>query len=128
MSHLLLDTHVFLWWLADDPALGGLARKEIAQASNLVFVSAASFWEIGIKKALGKLDAPVGLYDLLQEAGFLPLVISVQHAERAGTLPLHHRDPFDRMLIAQTQLDVLQLITNDVRLHAYGVSIIPATE
>jgi len=92
---LLLDTHVLLWWLADDPGLSGNARALIASAESEVLVSAASAWEISIKRALGKLDAPDDLEAQLVQHHFSPLAISVGHALAAGALPRHHEDPFD---------------------------------
>jgi PIN domain nuclease of toxin-antitoxin system len=126
VSHLLLDTHAFLWWLANDAALGERARAEIARVENPVFVSAASFWEIGIKRAMGQLEAPENLQDVLSEASFLGLPIQTAHAELAGRLPLHHRDPFDRMLVAQAIVEGLQLVTADHQLTAYGIPILDA--
>lgn len=127
MRGLLLDTHVFLWWLADDPALGLAARQEIARTENLVFISAATLWEIGIKKALGKLEAPDHLSEVVEEERFLGLPVNLQHAERVGVLPTHHRDPFDRMLVSQAQLEGLVLVTADRLLAAYAVEILVAT-
>ena len=97
MKRLLLDTHALLWWLADDSTLGESTRAMIASHDNVIFVSAASIWEIAIKKTLGKLIAPDGLDTVLEQEGFEALPIEVFHAEQAGALPAHHRDPFDRM-------------------------------
>ncbi len=124
MERLLLDTHVFLWWLADDPRLGNTARKAIGDGRNQVYVSAASGREIAIKRTLGKLDAPGNLDAMVAEAGFLHLPITFFHGELAGTLPRHHRDPFDRMLVAQAQAEGLTLVTNDRGIAAYGVRIL----
>ena len=93
---LLLDTHALLWWLSDDPALKAEARQAIGQASNTIYVSAASAWEISIKKALGKLDAPNDLHGALLANHFEALPITTGHATSAGQLPRHHDDPFDR--------------------------------
>ena len=122
---LLLDTHVFLWWRADDPRLGKVAREAIAGA-DLVFVSAASAWEAAIKQALGRLEIPDRFTAGVEASGFSRLPISFAHAERAGALPLHHRDPFDRMLVAQALEEHLTLVTRDAALAAYDVPLLPA--
>jgi PIN domain nuclease of toxin-antitoxin system len=96
---LLLDSHVLLWWLADSPRLGDPARRAIAEPASDVLVSAASIWEIAIKQALGRIDAPADLADRVAD-GFDELPISWTHARRAEALPRHHDDPFDRVLIA----------------------------
>ena len=98
---LLVDTHVLLWWLADDPSLGDEARESISASDSSVFVSAASAWEIAIKQALGKLDAPSDLGRQIELNRFVPLPITVHHAYAAGALPRHHDDPFDRVMVAQ---------------------------
>ena len=126
MRRLLLDTHSLLWWLADDPQLGRRARALIADGSNEVYVSAASAWEISIKKALGKLKAPDGLDTVVLDEGFGQLDISFFHGEKAGELPPHHRDPFDRMLIAQAQAEGLEILTGDAIFKPYGVKIVDA--
>ena len=122
--NLLLDTHTLLWWLADDAALKADAREAIGDASNMIYVSAASAWEISIKKALGKLDAPDDLHAALVANHFQPLPITIQHGTSAGRLPRHHDDPFDRMLIAQAQAEQLTLITHDTMFRSYGIPII----
>ena len=124
---LLLDTHAFLWWLADDPKLRAAAREAVADPRSVVYVSAASIWEIAIKSRLGKLDA--GSADLLEEiAGndFLELPISARHSLLAGSLPGHHDDPFDRMLIAQAWMEELTVVTRDRAFAAYGVPVLGA--
>lgn len=122
---LLLDTHALLWWLADE-GLTPQARAAIADPANVVAVSAASAWEISIKKALGKLAAPDDLEQQVQAGGFLALPISIAHAVAAGDLARHHDDPFDRMLIAQAYLEGLAIVTRDKRFHDYGVALLPA--
>ena len=124
MKRLLLDTHALLWWLADDANLGDYARQLIAAPENEVYVSAASVWEIAIKKALGKLVAPNDIEQIAEQQGFEPLPISLFHAERAGALPPIHRDPFDRMLVAQAQAEGLDIVSNDPSISAYGVAVI----
>ncbi len=122
---LLLDTHALLWWLADD-VLDPIARNTIADPATDVFVSAASAWEISIKRALGKLDAPDDLSKQLAANDFEPLDITVGHAELAGALPPHHNDPFDRMLIAQSRALDLVIVTRDSRFNDYGVPLLRA--
>lgn len=123
---LLLDTHVLLWWLADDRTLGRQARETIADPSSEVFVSAASAWEISIKKALGKLEAPSDLERQIEVQEFEPLSISVAHALAAGALPRHHDDPFDRVLVAQAQTEDLVIVTRDRHFEPYGVGRLEA--
>lgn len=124
--NLLLDTHVLLWWLDDNPALGETSRQAIADPSHLVFMSAVSIWEIVIKKALGKLDAPDELAEVLDEQPFHYLDMTAEHAFRVGKLPLHHRDPFDRLLIAQSLVDGLTLVTGDSDIRKYEVRVLQA--
>lgn len=125
--NLLLDTHVLLWALNDDPTLSPLARAAITDGRNVVFVSAATAWEITIKKALGKLRAPTGDYlHELQRHRFTPLDITTEHALAVENLPPHQADSFDRMLVAQAQVEKLTLVTRDERLRDYAVPIIQA--
>ena len=121
---LLLDTHALLWWLADE-SLTDQARDAIADPANLVMVSAASAWEISIKKALGKLTAPDDLERQVHESGFTPLPISMAHGTAAGQLPRRHDDPFDRMLIAQAFAEGLTIVTHDKRFAEYEVAVLP---
>ncbi len=123
---LLLDAHAVLWWLADDPNLHPAARSAIADPANDVLVSSASIWEIAIKRALGKLAAPVGLTAACDEAGFAVLPITGDDAERAGALPAHHRDPFDRMLVAQADRVGALVVSRDDVFAAYGTNVLPA--
>ncbi|MGH8899056.1 MAG: type II toxin-antitoxin system VapC family toxin [Egibacteraceae bacterium] len=123
---LLLDTHALLWWLADDPALSAQTVEVIAAEAD-VYVSAVSVWEIAIKRALGKLDAPEGLAAAVVASGFQQLPIRFRHAEVAGALPRHHNDPFDRMLVAQAQCESLTLVTSDARITSYQVAVLPAS-
>ena len=123
--NLLIDTHVLLWAVDDDPSLSQAARAAITDGRNVVFVSAATAWEIAIKKALGKLQAPTDSYlEELRRHRFTPLDITTEHALAVETLPPHHADPFDRMLVAQAQVEKLTLVTRDARLQAYAVPII----
>ncbi len=128
MKRLLLDTHVLLWWLAHDPALGPEAHKAIRDARNDVYVSAATTWEASIKKALGKLEVPDDLDRIVEEERFLKLPISLYHGQMAGQLSAHHRDPFDRMLVAQAQAEGLTVVTADRNIPRYGVQTLPAND
>lgn len=118
-SRLLLDTHVFLWWRSDPSRLNDEAHEAIASA-DIVFVSAATAWEAGIKASLGKLQLPASVEQGAKESGFYALPIALAHAEAAAALPPHHRDPFDRMLVAQAKLEDLTLVTHDEMLAPYG--------
>lgn len=128
MQRLLLDTHAFLWWLADDAQLGPKARAAIAEPRNTVLVSAATGWAIAIKSALGKVevDVPESLDALVEDEGFVHLPITFFHGEQAGWLPAHHRDPFDRMLVAQAQAEGLRIVTRDPNIAAYGIRVLDA--
>jgi PIN domain nuclease of toxin-antitoxin system len=119
---LLLDTHVLLWWLADDPQLGERGRELIATPEHVVFYSAASIWEIRIKAALGKLELPDTFADALSAQAFESLSVTSAHAHALRDLPMHHRDPFDRMLVCQARLENLTLVTHDAALTAYDVA------
>jgi len=121
---LLLDTHAVLWWLSDDPRLGQGAREAIA--GSPVAVSAISHWEIEIKRAAGRLEAPADLRPLLDDLGFTALAFTAAHAVAAGRLPAHHADPFDRALLAQASLEGLRLVTADAALRAYDTDLLPA--
>ncbi len=124
MRRVLLDTPVFLWWLSDDSLLGRKTRRLIADPRHEIFVSAASCWEIAIKKSIGKLEAPDDLDTIVEDEGFLKLPITILDGEVAGSLPPHHRDPFDRMLVAQSMVNALSLMTNDARIRQYAVKIL----
>lgn len=121
----LLDTHALLWWLSDDSALTRPARRIIAETKNVLFVSAASAWEIATKVRLGKLptaaDLAADFASHVDREGFQILAISAEHAIRAGLLPGPHKDPFDRMLIAQAQAENLPIVSNEILFDAYGV-------
>ena len=119
---LLLDAHAFIWWLAEDPSLPPVTRAAIAAPEGIVMVSAATIWEIAIKANLGRLD--LGGADLVAELpanSFEELPIGARHAQAAGKLPRHHDDPFDRMLIAQAQLEGLTCVTRDPAFADYEV-------
>ena len=121
----LLDTQVFLWYLADSRKLPSGPRQRIADAEE-VFVSAASIWEASIKAAIGKLDADVeALAGEIEANGFVELPVTARHAARVATLPRHHGDPFDRLLVAQAMHEPLHLLTSDEALAAYSDLVIP---
>lgn len=122
---LLLDSHVALWWLDANESLGAGCAARL-EAADEVYFSAVTPWELGIKRALGKLAFPDGLVSELQAAGFLELAISGAHADHAPRLPAHHRDPFDRMLVAQAQLEGLALVTADLLLGPYDIKLVDA--
>jgi PIN domain nuclease of toxin-antitoxin system len=123
---LLLDAHALLWWLADDPTLSDPARHAIAEPSTEVLVSAATVWEISIKRGLGKLEAPVGLIDAIEASGFSGLPVTLADGEAVAALPGHHRDPFDRMLVAQAaRLDAV-IVSRDDSFAAYDCDVLTA--
>lgn len=124
---LLLDTHVLIWTVGEDQALGQRALESIVDQANDVFVSPASVWEIAIKVARGTLELAGDLNAAMTDANFIELPITFAHAELAGALPPHHKDPFDRVLIAQAQAEGLVLVTADQRIPRYGVRTMPAT-
>lgn len=123
MSRLLVDTHALLWWLTDDSALSPTAREALADPASEPLVSTATVWEIAIKRSLGKLTAPDDLPDRIAHDGFSWLAISAAHAWQVRDLPTHHRDPFDRLLIAQALSEHLPIITTDARFREYGVEV-----
>jgi PIN domain nuclease of toxin-antitoxin system len=118
---LLLDTHAALWWLADDQRLGTASAGLIGDSSNEVLLSSAVVLEVAIKRSLGKLDAPGDLAEVLIGAGAQPLPIRIAHADSVGGLPWHHRDPFDRLLVAQARIEQAVVVSNDEALRPYGV-------
>lgn len=122
-SKLLLDTHVFLWWRGDPIRLTAEAHDAISGA-EMVFVSAASAWEAAIKVTLGKLELPDTLEAGVEASGFEKLFLTFSHVEGAAGLPLHHRDPFDRLLVAQARSERLVLVTHDRLLAPYEVEIV----
>ncbi len=123
INKLLLDTHVFLWWRADEQRLQESARSAISEA-DVVFVSAATAWEAAIKAALNRLELPDTVESGVEDSGFEKLTITFSHAEAAAALPPHHFDPFDRMLVAQANAEGLTLVTHDRRLETYDVPIL----
>jgi len=124
--NLLLDTHVLLWWLDDTPTLRRKAGNAISEGKNLVFISTVVIWEIRIKQALGKLEIPADFRAVLQDQPFSALNITAEHAHAIGDLPGYHRDPFDRMLVAQAAVENLTLVTRDTHLKKYGIKVLEA--
>lgn len=123
---LLLDTHAFLWFITDDPQLSAAARTLIADPANEVLVSPASYWEIAIKVRLGKYPLSVPYLTFITQGidrnDFKVLPIEPRHTDLLTTMPLHHRDPFDRLLVAQALVEAIPLVSNDPALDAYGVN------
>jgi PIN domain nuclease of toxin-antitoxin system len=128
----LIDTHILLWWLFDDPQLGAECRDIIRTPGNQIFVSSASAWEIATKYRIGKLpeaEMLVNDYEqILEQAKFLELPVTTSQALRAGTLPIAHRDPFDRMLMAQAELESLPILSYDKAFHTGLIQVIPRTQ
>ena len=121
---LLLDTHAALWWLSGDERVGDQATAELEDDANEVLLSAAVVWEAAIKQSLGKLGAPSDFVATFLEVGVRPLPVSVEHAEAVERLPLHHRDPFDRLLVAQATVEGAALVSGDAALRPYGVPLV----
>jgi PIN domain nuclease of toxin-antitoxin system len=126
----LIDTHILLWWLFDDPKLGDLCREIIRNSNNRILVSSATAWEIATKYRIGKLPEAKELVaeypKILQEAKFIELAITTAHALRSGSLPITHRDPFDRMLIAQAELENLPILTYDAAFQNGLIQVLPS--
>jgi PIN domain nuclease of toxin-antitoxin system len=120
---LLLDTHVVLWWLSADGRLPHELKQRIDDDRD-VRVSAATLWEVGIKQSVGKLSAPEPLPETIAQCSFRQLPITFEHAVAAGRLPMLHRDPFDRMLVAQALCEGLTLVTRDAQIHRYDVDLL----
>lgn len=121
MKTLLIDTHALLWWLADQRRLPDAVRRRIADTGVRCLVSAVSAWEIAIKQALGKLEAPDGLLEVVEESGLAWIGVEPAEAYAAGGLPLHHRDPFDRLLVAQARERSAAIVSQDETLDRYEV-------
>lgn len=121
---LLLDTHTLLWWLAGEQ-LGDEITERLSDPTELVAVSAVSIWEASVKEAIGKLVVPEPLPVVVADEGFEALPITMEHAQRAGELPNHHRDPFDRMLVAQAQIEGLSIVSRDQIFRQYDVAVLP---
>ena len=125
---ILLDTHVFLWWIMDDESLSPVARRTISNAENELYFSAASAWEIAIKAGLGRIKLPseIGTFipGQLAENSIIGLPVQIGHALRVSKLPQHHRDPFDRVLVAQAQVEKMPILTSDAEISKYDVEVI----
>jgi PIN domain nuclease of toxin-antitoxin system len=121
--NLLLDSHIVLWWLSDDERLTHKARRLVERADE-VFVSAATTWELAVKASLGKLRMPEGFLEVVEAQGFSHLPITPVHAMAVQNLPWHHRDPFDRILLAQAIVEGLRLLSVDEALTSYGTFVI----
>jgi len=125
---VLLDTHTFLWWINDTPQLSQIARQIIGNGENMIFLSAASGWEIAIKTSLGKLklsaDITAFILEQMHINAITPLPVQMNHALHIYTLPDLHRDPFDRMLIAQAQVESLPILTADPQFSGYQVEVV----
>ena len=122
---ILLDTHIFVWWLAGDSKLPKGAEPLILDPDNDIHVSAASIWEIAIKQALGQIQVdPSLLVASIADSGFRELPVTARHAIETGKLPSHHRDPFDRLLVAQSRVEPMYLLTHDQQLTAYGDTVL----
>lgn len=124
MTGVLADTHALLWWLSDDPRLTQRARRLIAAGEVPVLVSAASIWEAEVKAVAGKLAIPENLVDAIEADRFVELPIAARHAREAARLPPLHRDPFDRMLVAQARLEGLAIVTGDPKIVEYGADVV----
>ncbi|NUN98532.1 MAG: type II toxin-antitoxin system VapC family toxin [Candidatus Omnitrophica bacterium] len=123
---LLLDTHILLWTFSSPRTIKEVVRREIVNPRNSIYVSAVSAWEISIKKTLGKLESPDDLKGAIRETGFSELAVTMDHAIHAVELPRHHEDPFDRMLVAQAEIEHLILVTRDSILLRYGIQCLTA--
>lgn len=121
----LLDTHALLWWLAEPDALAPEARAIIRDAGTAIFFSAAGAWEMAIKRALGRLSFPPDLAEMLDANAIEVLPITLAHALAVGDLPHHHRDPFDRIMVAQAKVEGLALVTRDPLMRVYDIALVP---
>jgi len=124
----LLDTHILLWWLGKKAALSHQETEIISNPAHLVFVSSASVWEIAMKESMGKLTLPGSFYSRLAEQPLEKLPITAEHARQTAQLPLHHKDPFDRMLIAQARCERITLISRDRQMAKYEVGLLAKEE
>jgi len=122
---VLVDTHILLWWLIDSRKLPEDAERIIKDKDNAIFVSAASIWEIAIKATLGQIEVdPFAIEAAIEPSGFVELPITGKHAAHVSKLPLHHRDPFDRILVAQSLMEPMRLLTGDQVLAQYGEMVL----
>lgn len=121
----LVDTHALLWALGEPGTLSRQARDALADPSNLIVVSSTSLWECAIKASIGKLDLPEDFFDSIPEVGYEVMPIRISHLNVYRTLPMHHRDPLDRMLVAQARAEALTLISRDPDIAKYDVAVLP---
>ena len=121
---LILDTHAALWWLSGDERFGESAEEHLTDTTNQVLLSAAVVWEVAIKRSLGKLEAPGDFAPTLLSAGAQPLPINLDHAAAVELLPWHHRDPFDRLLVAQAMVERATVVSADEALSAYDIRVV----
>ena len=121
---LLLDTHAALWWLSADERIGAEAARQLRDDSNHVLLSAAVVWEVAVKRSLRKLEAPGDFGETMRSAGAHALAVTVEHAAAVERLPWHHRDPFDRILVAQAHIERAAIVSRDPALAPYGVPIV----
>ena len=126
MNGYLLDTHVLLWWLCGSPRLAREVQDTIHDPRNRIYVSVAAVWEMVIKRSLGRLDFPTGLREMLGDNDISLLDINIQHVLQIADLPIIHRDPFDRVQIAQAQVESLVLVTRDLRILEYDAPTLRA--
>ena len=124
--NLLLDTHAVLWWLSDDPTLSEAARVAISDPENTVYLSAVVIWEMRIKQGIGKLDLPDDFEEVVDGQAFSKLPVTVDHANAIVRLPAIHRDPFDRMLVAQAVVEEMTIVTRDRNIAEYGIDVVVA--
>jgi PIN domain nuclease of toxin-antitoxin system len=124
MVKLLLDTHILIWWLSQERRLSQAEIDLITDSDNFIFVSAATAWEIAVKKMIGKLEAPDDLPAALAINNFLELPITIEHSQKLYQLPLHHHDPFDRIMVAQAMSEDLTFMTRDAKIALYDIKII----
>jgi PIN domain nuclease of toxin-antitoxin system len=121
---LLLDTHAALWWLSDDERFGEEASRQVVDPTNQILLSAAVVWEVAVKRSLGKLEAPADFVATMLSAGAHAVAVTVEHAAAVERLPWHHRDPFDRMLVAQAGIERAAIVSRDPALRSYGVAVV----
>ena len=124
--NLLLDTHAVLWWLSDDPTLSEAARVAISDPENTVYLSAVVIWEMRIRQGIGKLDLPDDFEEVVDDQAFSKLPVTVDHANAIVRLPAIHRDPFDRMLVAQAVVEEMTIVTRDRNIAEYGIDVVVA--
>jgi PIN domain nuclease of toxin-antitoxin system len=124
MMKILLDTHILIWWLSEASRLSQTEIDLITDSDNFIFVSAATAWEIAVKKMIGKLEAPDDLPAALAVNNFLELPITIEHSQKLYQLPLHHNDPFDRIMIAQAISEDLTFMTRDAKIALYDIRIV----